>query len=105
MSSFLAPEKRNCAIDIMNVISSFAWISHFSVQAVDNCAETGSTEARCGADISALVAAIAMTPAAGYATTSATRSEGLRRFSGGGLPGLGPVLQRSSCVFGRFCSS
>ena len=82
----------------MNVISSFAWISHFSVQAVDNCAETGSTEARCGADISALVAAIAMTPAAGYATTSATRS-------GGGLPGLGPVLQRSSCVFGRFCSS
>ena len=62
---------RNCAIDILNVISSFAWISHFSVQAVDNCAEFGSTEARCGADISALVAAMAMTPAAGYATTSA----------------------------------
>ena len=90
---------RNCAINIMNVISSFSWISHFSfraqrfcqcfcgsnfrappfnqwwrtlrVQAVDDCATLGSQEARCGAEISALIAALMMSPAAGYATTSA----------------------------------
>ncbi|CAK9003729.1 unnamed protein product, partial [Durusdinium trenchii] len=64
------PNPRNCAINILNVISSFAWISHFSVQAVDDCAKAGSQEARCGAEISGLIAAMSMTPAAGYATTS-----------------------------------
>lgn len=102
---------RNCAINIMNVISSFAWISHFScaaqhtetvsqtltdmfftwkhkfflyhfsqlgmlsrsrVQSVDDCGKQSSQEARCGAEISAMIAALTMSPAAGYATTSDT---------------------------------
>lgn len=69
-SAQACPDPRNCAINIMNVISSFSWISHFSVQAVDDCATLGSQEARCGAEISALIAALMMSPAAGYATTS-----------------------------------
>lgn len=64
------PDPRNCAINVMNVISSFSWISHFSVQSVDDCTTLGSQEARCGAEISALVAGMMMSPAAGYATTS-----------------------------------
>lgn len=64
------PDPRNCAINIMNVISSFAWISHFSVQSVDDCGKQSSQEARCGAEISAMIAALTMSPAAGYATTS-----------------------------------
>mmetsp|Transcript_79187 Transcript_79187/g.96840 ORF Transcript_79187/g.96840 Transcript_79187/m.96840 type:complete len:232 (+) Transcript_79187:3-698(+) len=64
------PDPRSCAINIMNVVSSFSWISHFSVQSVDDCTPKGSQEARCGAEISAMVAALTMSPAAGYATTS-----------------------------------
>lgn len=64
------PDPRNCAIDIMDVISSFSWISHFSVQSVDDCGKQSSQEARCGAEISAMIASITMSPAAGYATTS-----------------------------------
>ncbi|CAJ1342723.1 unnamed protein product [Effrenium voratum] len=64
------PEPRNCAINIMNIISSFAWISQFTALAVSDCQETGSQTALCTADISDLVAALTNGPAAGVATTS-----------------------------------
>ncbi|CAJ1358398.1 unnamed protein product [Effrenium voratum] len=64
------PDPRKCAIGILNVISSFSWISQMSLLAVSDCTEEGSKNALCGADISALVAASTMGPAAGMATVS-----------------------------------
>mmetsp|Transcript_61175 Transcript_61175/g.114382 ORF Transcript_61175/g.114382 Transcript_61175/m.114382 type:complete len:404 (+) Transcript_61175:52-1263(+) len=64
------PDPRACAIDVMTVISSFAWISRFACMASSDCSVKGSKNALCGADISNLVAAVSNGPAAGLATTS-----------------------------------
>ena len=64
------PEPRACAINIMNIISSFAWISQFTALAVSDCWSKGSQKALCAADISDMVAAVTNGPAAGIATTS-----------------------------------
>eukprot|EP00435_Cladocopium_sp_Y103_P074834 s105_g51.t1 len=65
------PEPKACAINIMNIISSFAWISQFTSLAVSDCWDKGSQKALCAADISDMVAAVTNGPAAGIATTSA----------------------------------
>eukprot|EP00913_Durusdinium_trenchii_P020374 g19140.t1 len=76
------PEPKACAINIMNIISSFAWISQFTALAVSDCwtkgdwadlisgSLFGSQKALCAADISDMVAAVTNGPAAGIATTS-----------------------------------
>jgi len=64
------PEPKACAINIMNIISSFAWISQFTSLAVSDCWDKGSQKALCAADISDMVAAVTNGPAAGIATTS-----------------------------------
>ncbi|CAK9093492.1 Uncharacterized protein SCF082_LOCUS43985, partial [Durusdinium trenchii] len=64
------PQPRACAINIMNIISSFAWISQFTALAVSDCAKLGNQKALCAADISDMVAAVTNGPAAGVATTS-----------------------------------
>jgi len=64
------PDPKACTIDILEVISSFSWISRFVSMAVSDCSKRGNMKARCGADISNLVAAVANGPAAGIATTS-----------------------------------
>eukprot|EP00913_Durusdinium_trenchii_P026260 g24639.t1 len=64
------PQPRACAINIMNIISSFAWISQFTALAVSDCAKMGNQKALCTADISDMVAALTNGPAAGVATTS-----------------------------------
>jgi len=64
------PEPRACAINILNIISSFAWISQFTALAVSDCWTKGSQKALCAADISDMVAAVTNGPAAGIATTS-----------------------------------
>ncbi|CAK9030592.1 Ultraviolet-B receptor UVR8 [Durusdinium trenchii] len=64
------PEPKACAINIMNIISSFAWISQFTALAVSDCWTKGSQKALCAADISDMVAAVTNGPAAGIATTS-----------------------------------
>lgn len=64
------PEPKAFAINIMNIISSFAWISQFTSLAVSDCWDKGSQKALCAADISDMVAAVTNGPAAGIATTS-----------------------------------
>eukprot|EP00913_Durusdinium_trenchii_P031088 g29112.t1 len=64
------PEPRACAINILNIISSFAWISQFTALAVSDCWTKGRWKALCAADISDMVAAVTNGPAAGIATTS-----------------------------------
>eukprot|EP00438_Fugacium_kawagutii_P006878 Skav211344 [mRNA] locus=scaffold2081:78018:79400:+ [translate_table: standard] len=64
------PEPKSCAINIMNIISSFAWISQFTSLAVSDCWSKGSQKALCAADISDMVAAVTNGPAAGVASTS-----------------------------------
>ncbi|CAK9093431.1 Ultraviolet-B receptor UVR8, partial [Durusdinium trenchii] len=39
------PQPRACAINIMNIISSFAWISQFTALAVSDCAKLGNQKA------------------------------------------------------------
>eukprot|EP00439_Symbiodinium_sp_Y106_P012873 s4912_g1.t2 len=48
-----------CSIDILDVISSFSWISRFISLAVTDCSVGGSQKALCGAQVSNLVAAVA----------------------------------------------
>ncbi|CAE7235634.1 unnamed protein product [Symbiodinium natans] len=64
------PQARACTIDILDVISSFSWISRFISLAVTDCSVAGSQKALCAAQISNLVAAVANGPAVGIATTS-----------------------------------
>ncbi|CAJ1399310.1 unnamed protein product [Effrenium voratum] len=64
------PDPKACAINIMNIISSFAWISQFTALAVSDCPEGGNQKALCTADISDMVAAVTNGPAAGIASTS-----------------------------------
>lgn len=61
---------RNCAIDIMDVISSFGWISRFLSMAASDCVKRGNQKALCSADISNLVAALSNGPASGMSTIS-----------------------------------
>lgn len=69
-AAFACPQPRACAIGIMNIISSFAWISQFTALAVSDCSKYGKQKALCTADISDMVAALTNGPAAGIATTS-----------------------------------
>ncbi|CAE7894324.1 Ppig, partial [Symbiodinium microadriaticum] len=64
------PEPKACAINIMNIISSFAWISQFTALAVSDCQVGADQKALCTADISDMVAALTNGPAAGIASTS-----------------------------------
>mmetsp|Transcript_54482 Transcript_54482/g.121909 ORF Transcript_54482/g.121909 Transcript_54482/m.121909 type:complete len:374 (-) Transcript_54482:393-1514(-) len=64
------PDPKACAINIMNIISSFAWISQFTALAVADCSVAGDQKALCTADISDMVAALTNGPAAGIASTS-----------------------------------
>jgi len=69
-AALACPQPRACAINIMNIISSFAWISQFTALAVSDCSKIGNQKALCTADISDMVAAVTNGPAAGVATTS-----------------------------------
>lgn len=69
-ATIACPEPRACSIDILDVISSFSWISRFISLAVTDCSVGGSQKALCGAQVSNLVAAVANGPAVGLATTS-----------------------------------
>ncbi|CAE7339319.1 unnamed protein product [Symbiodinium necroappetens] len=64
------PEPKACAINIMNIISSYAWISQFTALAVSDCQVGADQKALCAADISDMVAALTNGPAAGIASTS-----------------------------------
>ncbi|CAE7233088.1 unnamed protein product, partial [Symbiodinium sp. CCMP2456] len=64
------PEPKACAINIMNIISSYAWISQFTALAVSDCQVAADQKALCAADISDMVAALTNGPAAGIASTS-----------------------------------
>jgi len=64
------PDPKACAINIMNIISSFAWISQFTALAVSDCQVGADQKALCTADISDMVAALTNGPAAGIASTS-----------------------------------
>ncbi|OLQ10014.1 hypothetical protein AK812_SmicGene6301 [Symbiodinium microadriaticum] len=75
-------DPKSCAVGIMNIISSFAWISQFTALAVSDCQVGADQKALCTADISAtwiprtaqdMVAALTNGPAAGIASTSAYR--------------------------------
>lgn len=68
-------DPRDCAINIMNVISSFAWITQFTSLAVSDCAVDGNQRALCGADIADMVAACNSGPAAGMAALSDCQHE------------------------------
>lgn len=66
-------DPRSCAVDIMNVIASVAWISRFVLLASSDCAPETVKSAKsttCGADISNLIAALSSGPAAGMAVPS-----------------------------------
>ncbi|CAE7254730.1 unnamed protein product [Symbiodinium sp. CCMP2592] len=63
------PDPKACAIDIMNVISSFAWVAQFTALAVSDC-DLGANQALCSADISDMLAAVTSGPASGIATSS-----------------------------------
>eukprot|EP00913_Durusdinium_trenchii_P006723 g6319.t1 len=69
-ASIACSNPRNCAIDILDVISSFGWISRFVSMAVSDCMVRGSQKALCAADLSNLVAALSNGPASGMATVS-----------------------------------
>ncbi|CAE7350829.1 unnamed protein product [Symbiodinium natans] len=64
------PDPKACAVGIMNIISSFAWISQFTALAVSDCQVGADQKALCTADISDMVAAVTNGPAAGIASTS-----------------------------------
>ncbi|CAE7221292.1 unnamed protein product [Symbiodinium microadriaticum] len=64
------PDPKSCAVGIMNIISSFAWISQFTALAVSDCQVAADQKALCTADISDMVAALTNGPAAGIASTS-----------------------------------
>ena len=64
------PDPKACAVGIMNIISSFAWISQFTALAVSDCQVGADQKALCTADISDMVAALTNGPAAGIASTS-----------------------------------
>ncbi|CAE7362055.1 unnamed protein product [Symbiodinium natans] len=73
------PDPKACAVGIMNIISSFAWISQFTALAVSDCQVGADQKALCTADISEtrmpssaldMVAAVTNGPAAGIASTS-----------------------------------
>jgi len=64
------PDPKACTIDILEVISSFSWVSRFVSMAVADCSTGRHMQARCAGDISNLVAAVANGPAAGMATIS-----------------------------------
>eukprot|EP00439_Symbiodinium_sp_Y106_P080004 s56_g18.t1 len=66
----LRQELAACAINIMNIISSYAWISQFTALAVSDCQVGADQKALCAADISDMVAALTNGPAAGIASTS-----------------------------------
>jgi len=51
-------DKRSCAIDVLNIISSFAWIAQLVALAVSDCPEGSNQKAKCTADISDLVAGV-----------------------------------------------
>ncbi|CAE7850158.1 UVR8, partial [Symbiodinium necroappetens] len=63
-------DPKSCAVGIMNIISSFAWISQFTALAVSDCQVGADQKALCTADISDMVAALTNGPAAGIASTS-----------------------------------
>lgn len=52
-------DRKACALDIFNVISSIAWAAQFLSQAAVDCPENGSLEAGCAAVVSDFVAAVA----------------------------------------------
>ena len=49
-------DPKSCAVGIMNIISSFAWISQFTALAVSDCQVGADQKALCTADISDMVA-------------------------------------------------
>eukprot|EP00435_Cladocopium_sp_Y103_P032255 s4012_g8.t1 len=75
-------DPRNCALDIMNVVASVAWIARFVLLASTDCAPLtvkGPQSSTCGADISNLIAALTSGPAAGMAVPSVAWSESSRK--------------------------
>ena len=75
------PDPRACAVGIMNIISSFAWISQFTALAGADCQVVTDQRSLCAADISDMVAAVTNGPAAGISSTSdcATSKSSFRR--------------------------
>lgn len=68
-ASSACDDAKNCAINILNIISSFAWISQFTGLAVSDCQDGADQRALCTADISDMIAASNNFCAAGMAST------------------------------------
>lgn len=65
-AALFCEDKKDCTLDIFNIISSFAWISQFVALAVVDCPPEGNQHASCAADISDIIAATAnLVPASG----------------------------------------
>eukprot|EP00928_Gymnodinium_smaydae_P092245 TRINITY_DN76068_c0_g1_i1.p1 TRINITY_DN76068_c0_g1~~TRINITY_DN76068_c0_g1_i1.p1 ORF type:complete len:365 (+),score=91.24 TRINITY_DN76068_c0_g1_i1:56-1150(+) len=58
-------EKQSCAVDVLNLISSFAWAAQFFAQMGSDCPIEANVNAACGAAISDLVAAVSSLAACG----------------------------------------
>lgn len=56
-ASTACDDAKNCAISILNIISSFGWISQFTALAVNDCQDGADQRALCTADISDMIAA------------------------------------------------
>jgi hypothetical protein len=57
-------------MNVLGILSSFAWISQFTALAVSDCPDGSDQDALCTADISDMVAASTNFVAAGLASTS-----------------------------------
>ncbi|CAE7836167.1 UVR8 [Symbiodinium sp. CCMP2592] len=69
-ASIACPDPTACAINILNIISSFAAIAQFTLFATADCTVTGYHKIECAADIVDVVVDLTNGPAAGLATTS-----------------------------------
>jgi len=64
------PDPTSCSVDILNIISSFAWITQFTALAVGDCAVESYQRAYCTGDISDMVAAVTNGAAIGTAVST-----------------------------------
>jgi hypothetical protein len=64
------PDPKNCAMNVLGVLSSFAWISQFTALAASDCPDGSDQDALCTADISDLVAGTTNWVAGALASTS-----------------------------------
>eukprot|EP00933_Yihiella_yeosuensis_P028711 TRINITY_DN22549_c0_g1_i1.p1 TRINITY_DN22549_c0_g1~~TRINITY_DN22549_c0_g1_i1.p1 ORF type:complete len:490 (-),score=54.73 TRINITY_DN22549_c0_g1_i1:99-1469(-) len=61
-------DPKNCAVNVLNIISSFAWVVQFLGLAVSDCMDGSDQRALCGADIADLIAGVTNFCAAGTAS-------------------------------------